>query len=152
MKLVLAFNLLLIIPSISFSQEGGYQRASKRIEEAVRQGQITREQANERYRNLEQRLQNQGKRGQRSNNIAFHFEKLGIKNIDNIKLKLKNQGVTDTHIESVLGGMIRVVHAAKNEGNEFVLNPRIKTYFQNECGLSPNQIEFIRNFSIELAR
>ena len=54
--------------------------------------------------------------------------------------------------ESVLGGMIRVVHAAKNEGNEFVLNPRIKTYFQNECGLSPNQIEFIRNFSIELAR
>ena len=105
----------MIIPSISFSQEGGYQRASKRIEEAVRQGQITREQANERYRNLEQRLQNQGKRGQRSNNIAFHFEKLGIKNIDNIKLKLKNQGVTDTHIESILGGMIRVVDAEKNE-------------------------------------
>ena len=47
------FKLLLLI-SFALSQNNlDYSKASKRIEEAVRQGKINRQEANDRYRNLE---------------------------------------------------------------------------------------------------
>ena len=56
------FKLLLLI-SFALSQNNlDYSKASKRIEETVRQGKISRQEANDRYRNLEKRLQDSGKK------------------------------------------------------------------------------------------
>ena len=105
------FKLLLLI-SFALSQNNlDYSKASKRIEEAVRQGKISRQEANDRYRNLEKRLQESGKRGPRSNDLSFHFSKLGITNHEEIKLELMRQGITVSQIEPVFGGMIRIIHS-----------------------------------------
>jgi len=152
MKRLLVFSLFSLIFSQNYSKEDGYKQYSKRIEEAVSQGKITREQANERYRGLEKRLKISGKRGPRSNEISMRFERLGINNLDKIKTNLINEGVTDLQMESVLGGMIRVIHAAKKNRDEFIFNPKMQRYFQNDCGLSSTQIDYIKELSIDLVQ
>ena len=148
MIVVVIFSLTTLVLS-----QQGYDDYSKRIEEAVNQGKITREQANDRYRGLEERLRNSGKRGPRSNDLSIRFERLGINNLDKIKNNLKNEGVTSLQMESVLGGLLRIIYAVKETNNgPFIFDSRIERYFQNDCGLSYTQIDYIKNLLIELAK
>jgi len=147
MRILVTFSLITLV----FSQEG-YDDYSKRIEEAVSQGKITREQANDRYRGLEERLRNSGKRGPRTSGLLTHFEKLGVKqDLDQIKEGLMKEGILDYQIESVLSGMVRIIHAVKKNRDGFTFGPRMKVYFQNQCGLNSDQIDYVQKTSLELA-
>ena len=146
------FKLLLLI-SFALSQNNlDYSKASKRIEEAVRQDKISRQEANDRYRNLEKRLQESGKRGPRSNDLSFHFSKLGITNHEEIKLELMSQGITISQIEPVFSGMIRIIHSLNMGKEKKPLNKRLKIYFEEVCNLSPLQIKFVEQLSHKYAK
>jgi len=149
---LLIFSLFSIIYSQSHDYEhGGYEESSFRIEAAVDRGDITREQANERYKILEKTLKKNGKRGPRTNSLRTHFERLGVKkDLDEIKDGLMKKGILDYQIESVLSGMVRIIHGVKKNRDGFTFGPRMKVYFQNQCGLNSDQIEYVQKTSLEL--
>ena len=43
--------------------------------------------------------------------------------------------------------MLRVIHKMKSEGEDFELDPRLKTYFQEELGLTDEQLELIQGLA-----
>ena len=132
--------------------EGGYKDHALRIEAAVERGEISRDQANQRYRYLENRLRSNGVRGPRSNDISNHFKILGINDLGEIKENLLQNGVKELKLESVLGGMIRVIQAMNENQNKFVFNPRIIKYFKEDCGLDSNQVDYIRKVCIQISK
>ena len=120
----------------------GFQR---RIEGAVERGEMTQEQARESYAGFRRRM------AQRDTDIAGHYEKLGISDLNRIKNGLMENGITDSQFDAVLGGMLRVIHAAKSEGDNFEMNPRIQSYFQDRIGLTQDQTQYVKDISIRIA-
>ena len=117
----------------------------ERIEGAVERGEITREQADERYAEFRRRM------AMRDTDIVGHYEKLGIKDLNRIKNALMKNGISDGQLDSVLGGMLRVIHAAKSEGDNFEMNPRVQAYFQDRIGLTQDQTQYVKDISIRIA-
>ena len=111
----------------------GFQR---RIEIAVEQGLITPEQARERQ----------------NTELAAHFKKLGISDLNRINNGLLENGITDTQLNDVLGGMVRLIHGAKAEGEDFEMNPRIQVYFQDRIGLNQEQVLYVMDASVRIAQ
>jgi len=122
----------------------------ERIETAVDQGLITREQADERYAEFRKRM-NPNKRGQNTE-LEKHFNKLGVNNLDRIKKGLLNNGITDNQLDAVLRGMIRLIHGVKADGNNFEMNPRMQIYFQNRIGLNQEQVQHVMDSSVRIAQ
>ena len=100
----------------------------ERIETAVGKGEITREEANERYAEFRKRM-NPNKREQNTE-LEKNYHKLGINNLDLIKKNLLNNGILENQLDLVLRGMIRLIHGAKVDGNNSEMNPRMKIYFK----------------------
>ena len=136
----------------------------ERIEGAVERGEITREQADERYagfrrrmakrndENLGARRENLNKREQNTD-LAEQYKKLGISNLNRIKNGLVENGITNIQLDAVMGaGMLRVIREAKAEGDDFEMNPRIKIYFQDRIGLTQEQIKYVEDVSVRIAR
>ena len=122
----------------------------ERIETAVDQGLITREQADERYAEFRKRM-NPNKRGQNTE-LEKHYNKLGVNNLDRIKKGLLNNGITDNQLDAVLRGMIRLIHGAKADGNNFEMNPRMQIYFQDRIGLNQEQVQHVMDSSVRIAQ
>jgi len=117
----------------------------ERIEGAVERGEITREQADERYAEFRRRM------AMRDTDIVGHYEKLGIKDLNRIKNALMKNGIFNSQLDAVLGGMLRVIHAAKAEGDNFEMNPRVQAYFQDRIGLTQDQTQYVKDISIRIA-
>ncbi|SVD90870.1 uncharacterized protein METZ01_LOCUS443724 [marine metagenome] len=117
----------------------------ERIEGAVERGEITREQAGERYAEFRRRM------AMRDTDIVGHYEKLGIKDLNRIKNALMKNGIFNSQLDAVLGGMLRVIHAAKAEGDNFEMNPRVQAYFQDRIGLTQDQTQYVKDISIRIA-
>ena len=117
----------------------------ERIEGAVERGEITREQADERYAEFRRRM------AMRDTDLVGHYEKLGIKDLNRIKNALMKNGISDDQLDAVLGGMLRVIHAAKAEGDNFEMNPRVQAYFQDRIGLTQDQTQYVKDISIRIA-
>jgi len=85
--------------------------------------------------------------------IEDHFSRLGIDEgtIDRVRHHLAENGFTDRQIEQALGGMLRVVHELRAEGDDFELNPRLRVYFENDVGLTDDQIERVVGLSRRIA-
>ena len=138
----------------------GFQR---RIEIAVEQGLITPEQARERHAGFRKRMghrndenlgsgrMNLNKREQNTE-LAAHFKKLGISDLNRIKNGLLENGITDGQLDAVLGGMVRLIHGAKSEKEDFEMNPRIQAYFQDRIGLNQEQILYVMDASVRIAQ
>ena len=122
----------------------------ERIEGAVERGEITREQADERYAEFRKRI-NPNKREQNTE-LEKHYNKLGVNNLDRIKKSLLNNGITDNQIDPVLRGMIRLIKGAKVEENNFEMNPRMKIYFERRIGLNQEQIQNVMDISVRIAK
>ena len=158
MKLIFILPIISLLLSQKHSKtnlnenEGSYKDHALRIETAVKRGEISRDQASERYRYLENRLRFNGMRGPRSNDLSNHFEILGINNLGKIKENLLQNGIDELKLESVLGGMIRVIQAMNENQNKFVFNPRIIKYFKEDCGLDSNQVEYVREVCIQISK
>jgi len=120
----------------------GFQR---RIEGAVERGEMTQEQARESYAGFRRRMAMHG------TDIVGHYEKLGISDLNRIKNGLMKNGISDNQIDAVLGGMLRVIHAAKAEGDNFEMNPRVQAYFHDRIGLTQDQTQYVKDISIRIA-
>ena len=143
--------LLLYLPLTLLAQNSSEKAGVReRIETAVEQGLITREQADERYSEFRKRM-NLNKREQNTE-LEKHYNKLGVNNLDRIKKGLLNNGITDNQLDAVLRGMIRLIHGAKADGNNFEMNPRMQIYFQDRIGLNQEQVEHVINTSVRIAK
>ena len=62
-------------------------------------------------------------------------------------------GITNIQLDAVMGaGMLRVIREAKAEGDDFEMSPRIKIYFQDRIGLTQEQIKYVEDVSVRIAR
>ena len=149
-SILLLYLPLVIVAQNSLEKSRVEDRAKwvgvrERIEGAVERGEITREQADERYAGFRRRM------AMRGSDIVGHYEKLGISDLNSIKNGLMKNGISDNQIDAVLGGMLRVIHAAKSEGDNFEMNPRIQSYFQDRIGLTQDQTQYVKDISIRIA-
>ena len=143
--------LLLYLPLTLLAQNSSEKAGVReRIETAVEQGLITREQADERYSEFRKRM-NLNKREQNTE-LEKHYNKLGVNNLDRIKKGLLNNGITDNQLDAVLRGMIRLIHGVKADGNNFEMNPRMKIYFQDRIGLNQEQVQHVMDSSVRIAQ
>ena len=142
---------LLYLPLVLLAQNSSEKAGVReRIETAVEQGLITREQADERYSEFRKRM-NLNKREQNTE-LEKHYNKLGVNNLDRIKKGLLNNGITDNQLDAVLRGMIRLIHGAKADGNNFEMNPRMQIYFQDRIGLNQEQVQHVMDSSVRIAQ
>ena len=143
--------LLLYLPLTLLAQNSSEKAGVReRIETAVEQGLITREQADERYAEFRKRM-NINKLEQNTE-LEKHYNKLGVNNLDRIKKGLLNNGITDNQLDAVLRGMIRLIHGVKADGNNFEMNPRMQIYFQNRIGLNQEQVQHVMDSSVRIAQ
>ncbi len=132
------------------AQNSSEKDIQERIETAVEQGLITREQADERYAGFKKRMDS-NKRGQNTE-LEKHYNRLGVNNLDRIKKSLLNNGITYNQLDPVLRGMIRLIQGAKVDEKNFEMNPRIQTYFQDRIGLNQEQIQYVMDTSVRIAQ
>ena len=150
MKNIIAI-LILYLPLTLLAQNSSEKAGVReRIEAAVEQGLITREQADERYSEFRKRM-NLNKREQNTE-LEKHYNKLGVNNLDRIKKGLLNNGITDNQLDAVLRGMIRLIHGVKADGNNFEMNPRMQIYFQDRIGLNQEQVQHVMDSSVRIAQ
>ena len=143
--------LLLYLPLTLLAQNSSEKAGVReRIETAVEQGLITREQADERYSEFRKRM-NLNKREQNTE-LEKHYNKLGVNNLDRIKKGLLNNGITDNQLDAVLRGMIRLIQGSKADGNNFEMNPRMQIYFQDRIGLNQEQVQHVMDSSVRIAQ
>ena len=144
-------TLLLYLP-LTLLAQNSLEKAGirERIEAAVERGEITREQADIRYAEFRKRM-NSNQREQNTE-IEKHYNKLGVNNLGRIKRNLLSNGITDNQLEPVLRGMIRLIHGAKADGNNFEMNPRMEIYFQDRIGLNQVQIQYVMDTSVRIAQ
>ena len=135
------------------SQKGGVR---DRIEAAVDQGLITREQADERYAKYRERLSQPNdvtpNRSEQKTELLTHYKRLGVNNLSRIKKSLSNNGIPDNQLDDVLRGMIRLIHVAKTDENNYEMNPRMKNYFEDRIGLDPKQVQYVMDLSVRIAK
>ena len=127
-----------------------WELIKKKIEQRVERGEIDREKANQHYqfyKDREMLSSNRKKNTVQKNN----FKKVGIDDLEVLKNDLKAIGISDSDIEAVLGGLLRLIHAAKTDKQNFIINPRIKTYFIERLGLTNDQLNNLMNLAMRIA-
>ena len=108
-----------------------WEDMKKRIETAVENGDMTREEADKQYAEIKKRLAMRRERGsvqEMRAKITGHFKKTGF---------------TEEQIKQTWVLMERVMHELKSEGTKFELDPRVKEYMQTTMGLTEKQIESV---------
>jgi hypothetical protein len=116
----------------------------------VEKGRITQEQADKRYETF---MQNDVRPDDKSD-IETRYIRLGVETdeLNRIKTKLRDSGITDDQLDLVLAAMVRMIHVAKNQGKEIDFSPRFQTYFENKVGLNDLQIQVVKGLSRRVAR
>ena len=141
---------------LTVAREGMMQRI-REIEAAVKDGHMSREEgarAIAETRRAMEKAARDAERGRKAT-IEDHFKKLGItpEKLAEIKRLLKEKGaLTEKQLEPALGGLLRVVHEIRTEGEDFELNARLQEYFKTRLGLTDEQIELIVRFGHRIAR
>jgi hypothetical protein len=154
-------SIMLILPMMSLAQDSMnkgdkvQQRPTadelrERLSVGVANGRITQEQADKRY---EAFMKNEVNPDDKPN-IGTRYIRLGVKTdeLNRIKTKLVDSGITDDQLDLVLAAMIRMIHVAKNQGKEIDFSPRFQTYFENKVGLNNLQIQVVKGLSRRVAR
>ena len=114
----------------------------QRMERAVSRGDISREEADNKYASF--RARSKGQRTERKDPVLEgHFKRLGVEDLDKLKNELLDHGILSDQLDAVLGGMLRLVHAAKTDGDNFKLNPRIESYYKDRLGLTNSQTDHL---------
>ena len=107
----------------------------QKIERDVDKGEISREDADKKYSRFRSHML--GKKAERKDPVLEnHFKKFGIDDIDQLKNHLLDKHIPIDKLDAVLGGMLRLVHYFKSEGNNQKINPRLETYFKGRLGLT----------------
>ena len=154
-------SIMFILPMMSLAQDSMnkgdkvQQRPTadelrERLSVGVANGRITQEQADKRY---EAFMKNEVNPDDKPD-IGTRYIRLGVKTdeLNRIKTKLVDSGITDDQLDLVLAAMIRMIHVAKNQGKEIDFSPRFQTYFENKVGLNDLQIQVVKAISRRIAR
>ena len=84
--------------------------------------------------------------------LEEHYNELGVNNLDRIKKGLLNNGISESQLDPVLRGMIRLIKSTKVDGKNFEMNPRMKIYFERRIGLNQEQIQNVMDMSVRIAK
>ena len=154
-------SIMLILPMMSLAQDSMnkgdkvQQRPTadelrERLSVGVANGRITQEQADKRYESFMKNEVNPDDKP----DIGTRDIRLGVETdeLNRIKTKLRDSGITDDQLDLVLSAMIRMIHVAKNQGKEIDFSPRFQTYFENKVGLNDLQIQVVKSISRRVAR
>lgn len=116
--------------------------AAERLKSAVAKGEITETEAWVKWHQIKQDHDQEDGKG---NRILGHFEGLGIsvEMLGRVKQALTDSGIKPEQMEGVLGGMLRVIHKLKLEGEEFELDPKLQEYFTKRLDLTDRQLESV---------
>ena len=122
----------------------------KRLEIAVNKGDITKEEADKRYQNY--RAHVSGKKIEHKDLVLEnHFLKLGVNDISEIKNNLLDQEILVAQLDSVLGGLLRLIYQFKTDSELAQINPRLQNYFRDRIGLTHIQINYLINLARVIA-
>ena len=154
-------SIMLILPIISLAQDSinkgdkvqkrpTADQLRERLIIGVEKGRITQEQADKRYETF---MQNDVRPDDKSD-IETRYIRLGVETdeLNRIKTKLWDSGITDDQLDLVLVAMIRMIHVAKSQGKKVDFSPRFQTYFENKVGLNDLQIQVVKGISRRVAR
>ena len=139
--IVVFFPLMLIAQDSLLSQNDKLSKREKwkilrlKTERDVDKGEISRGDADKKYSRFRSHLL--GKKAERKDPVLEnHFKKFGIDDIDQLKNHLLDKYIPIDKLDAVLGGMFRLVHYFKSEGNNQKMNPRLEAYFKGRLGLT----------------
>ena len=139
--IVVFFPLMLNAQDSLLSQNDKLSKREKwkilrqKTERDVDKGEISRGDADKKYSRFRSHLL--GKKAERKDPVLEnHFKKFGIDDIDQLKNHLLDKHIPIDKLDAVLGGMLRLVHYFKSEGNNQKINPRLETYFKGRLGLT----------------
>ena len=139
--IVVFFPLMLNAQGPLLSQNDKLSKREKwkilrqKTEVEVEKGEISREDADKKYSRFRSHLL--GKKAERKDPVLEnHFKKFGIDDIDQLKNHLLDKHIPIDKLDAVLGGMLRLVHYFKSEGNNQKINPRLEAYFKGRLGLT----------------
>ena len=122
----------------------------KRIENSVRNGEMTRKEADSRYVYYLQNNLNRLKK--KESVIKSNFQEVGVYDLDKIRNEMLIMDFPIGKIEPSLGGMLRVIHAMKKGKNRYKLSPRLKSYFKERLELENYHIDYIMKKSEKIAQ
>ena len=139
--IVVFFPLMLNAQDSLLSQNDKLSKREKwkilrqKTERDVDKGEISRGDADKKYSRFRSHLL--GKKAERKDPVLEnHFKKFGIDDIDQLKNHLLDKHIPIDKLDAVLGGMLRLVHYFKSEGNNQKINPRLEAYFKGRLGLT----------------
>ena len=139
--IVVFFPLMLNAQDFLLSQNDKLSKREKwkilrqKTERDVDKGEISREDADKKYSRFRSHML--GKKAERKDPVLEnHFKKFGIDDIDQLKNHLLDKHIPIDKLDAVLGGMLRLVHYFKSEGNNQKINPRLEAYFKGRLGLT----------------
>ena len=139
--IVVFFPLMLIAQDSLLSQNDKLSKREKwkilrqKTERDVDKGDISRGDADKKYSRFRSHLL--GKKAEIKDPVLEnHFKKFGIDDIDQLKNHLLDKYIPIDKLDAVLGGMLRLVHYFKSEGNNQKMNPRLEAYFKGRLGLT----------------
>ena len=122
----------------------------KRIENSVRNGEMTRREADSRYVYYLQNNLNRLKK--KESVIKSNFQEVGVYDLDKIRNEMLIMDFPIEKIEPSLGGMLRVIHAMKKAKNKYKISPRLKAYFRERLELESYNIDYIMKKSKKIAQ
>jgi hypothetical protein len=122
----------------------------KRIENSVRNGEMTRREADTRYVYYLQNNLNRLKK--KESVIKSNFQEVGVYDLDKIRNEMLIMDFPIGKIEPSLGGMLRVIHAMKKAKNNYKISPRLKAYFRERLELESYHIDYIMKKSKKIAQ
>ena len=139
--IVVFFPLVLNAQDSLLSQKNKLSKREKwkilrqKTERDVNKGEISRKDADKKYSRFRSHLL--GKKVERKDPVLEnHFKRFGIDDIDQLKNHLLDKHIPIDKLDAVLGGMLRLVHYFKSEGNNQKINPRLEAYFKGRLGLT----------------
>ncbi len=113
----------------------------QRIEMSVREGEMSREEANSRYLYYLQNNLNRLKK--KESVIKSKFREVGVYDLDKVRNEMLSYNFPVEKIEASLGGMLRVLHAMKKEKDKYEFAPKLESYFSERLGLKKYHIDYI---------
>ena len=153
MKAFFLFSCLVIgsQDSTIIRKYGVFDHATiKRIENSVRNGEMTRREADSRYVYYLQNNLNRLKK--KESVIKDNFQEVGVYDLDKIRNEMLIMDFPIGKIEPSLGGMLRVIHAMKKGKNRYKISPRLKAYFSERLELESYHIDYIMKKSKKIAQ
>ena len=122
----------------------------KRIENSVRNGEMTRREADSRYVYYLQNNLNRLKK--KESVIKSNFQEVGVYDLDKIRNEMLIMDFPIGKIEPSLCGMLRVIHAMKKGINKYKISPKLKAYFRERLEIESYHIDYIMKKSKKIAQ